>query len=91
MATLLLPLSLSVYAGNLNKLSMAGDTVKEVLLSASFEYVDLSPYILNQDGKLNSFVGYFLNETQDIRQLEGINTPISPTDTLTIVTATAGG
>jgi molybdopterin converting factor small subunit len=90
MATLLLPFSLSVYAKNLNKLSIAGDTVKEVLLSASFEYADLSPYILNQDGELNSFVGYFLND-KDIRQLEGINTPISPADTLTIVTATAGG
>ena len=50
----------------------------------------LGAQLLGEDGDLNSFVNAFLNDT-DIRHLQGLDTPVTDRDTLSLLPAMAGG
>jgi hypothetical protein len=90
MATVKISTSLAQYLNIDSSIVAEGQTVKEVLVTVCKFHENLAPYLLNNN-ELNAYVGYFLNEAQDLRQLAGINTPVTSIDTLTIILATAGG
>lgn len=87
---LIVPTALRQYAGGQRALSLEGATVGAVLQQAVAQYPDLGAQIFDSDGKLRSFVNLYRND-DDIRYLDGLDTPVSDRDELSIIPAIAGG
>jgi molybdopterin converting factor small subunit len=89
MATIRIPTPLRPYAGGTEYIEVTGQTVGEVLDDLTRRFPDLRPHLFN-DGKLRSFVNVFVGE-EDVRYLDGLETPITENDRLLIVPSVAGG
>ena len=59
------------------------------VLTLLAQYPDLKPHLFNE-GKLRSFVNVFLGE-EDVRYLNGIETPVAGDSKLLIIPSIAGG
>jgi molybdopterin synthase sulfur carrier subunit len=66
-----------------------GATVGEVLTALADRYPDVKTQLFDADG-LRKFVNVYLNQ-QDITYLDKLSTPTTPTDTVIILPALAGG
>jgi sulfur-carrier protein len=89
MATVKIPPVLRASVGGEKELSAEGDTVGDVLQAL----VDAHPQTeaqLFSNGDLNRYVNVYLND-EDVRVLDGLDTPVSDSDTLVILPAMAGG
>ena len=89
MATVKIPPVLRASVGGDKELSANGDNVGDVLRAL----VDAHPQTeaqLFSNGELNRYVNVYLND-EDVRVLDGLNTPVGDSDTLVILPAMAGG
>jgi len=85
-----LPTVLRSHAGGAKTVSAEGSTVGEVLTSLIADYPGLSGQVINDDGTLHKFVNVYLND-DDVRYLSALDTPVAPTDDISILPAVAGG
>ncbi len=85
-----IPPSLASCAGGQETLLVPGKTVGEALGGLAAEYPPLASQLLREDGALRSYVNAFV-DGQDIRTLAGLETPVSPDQTLVLVPSIAGG
>jgi proteasome lid subunit RPN8/RPN11/molybdopterin converting factor small subunit len=85
-----IPPSLATFANGQETLQLTGATVRETLTSLASEHPSLGAQLLRDDGALRSYVNAFV-DGQDIRTLEGLETPLSPMQTLMLVPSIAGG
>jgi molybdopterin converting factor small subunit len=76
--------------GGHSEISIAGQTVGEVLLELGSEHPGFLDRILDGDGKPRAFVNLYLGD-QNVRTLGGLDTPVGEGKTLHIVPAVAGG
>jgi adenylyltransferase/sulfurtransferase len=90
MPKVLIPTPLRQFTGKRDSVTVAGGSVGEVLHALTTEYPDLRKQILNDEGKLRSFVNVYLND-EDIRYLGKHETPAADTDTISLVPSIAGG
>jgi len=90
MPTLRIPAPLRPYAGGQSEFSVQAETVAEALNELVSLYPALKQHLFSEDGELRAFVNLFLNE-EDIRHLQGINTPVSERDRLILIPSIAGG
>lgn len=88
--TVRIPTTLRSLTAGESKVETAGATVKEALDNLEAAYPGFSERLLEEDGSLRRFVNIFLAD-DDIRFLQGLDTPIAPGSTLSIVPAVAGG
>ena len=88
--TIRLPTILRVHAGGEASLPAQGDTVGETFADLGKRYPGLARQLLDPDGSVPVFVNVFLNE-EDIRYLQGLNTPISQPSEIIILPSVAGG
>ena len=89
MATVKIPPVLRASVGGDKELSANGDNVGDVLRAL----VDAHPQTeaqLFSNGELNRYVNVYLND-EDVRVLDGLDTPVGDSDTLVILPAMAGG
>lgn len=89
-ATLVIPSALRVHCGGADALPVAATTVRTALAAAGRRYPALQQHILTRDGALRPFVNVFLHQ-RDVRDLDGLDTPLADGDALLIVPAVAGG
>lgn len=89
-AILLIPTALRQFTDGLSEINAVGKTVGEVLSELATQYPDLRKHLFNNDKVLRSFVNVYINE-DDIRKLNGLNTPVSDHDTVMLVPSIAGG
>jgi sulfur-carrier protein len=61
-----------------------------VLRSLATEHPETKGQLFGADGDLNRYVNVYLND-EDVRVLEGLETPVGETDSLVILPAMAGG
>jgi adenylyltransferase/sulfurtransferase len=54
------------------------------------QYPALKPHLYNGDGQLRPFVNLFLNR-KNIRDLQGLETPLAEEDELMLIPSIAGG
>ena len=87
--TVKLPAQLRDAAGGHNAVSAEGATVGDALESVFAEHGELRER-LYQDGDLRRFVNVYL-AGEDIRFLDGLQTPVPDGGELTILPAVAGG
>jgi MoaD family protein len=88
--TVKLPTQLRDAAGNQTEAKVEGGTVGEALSSLYDQHSELRTRIADDGGGLRRFVNVYLGG-EDIRFLEGLETPVSDGDELTILPAVAGG
>ena len=67
-----------------------GSTVGEALRSLAEKHPDTQRQLFSDDGALNRYVNVYLND-EDVRVLDGLETPARDSDTLVILPAMAGG
>jgi molybdopterin converting factor small subunit len=65
-------------------------TVREAFLRAGERYPDLPARIITPEGEIWSYVNVYVNE-EDIRGLQGLETPLNPGDEIIILLAMSGG
>jgi molybdopterin converting factor small subunit len=89
MANIKIPTPLRAYTDGQAQLTLDGDTVGAVLKNLIAQFPDLEQHLFN-DGELRNFVNIFLGE-DDVRFLDGLDTPIDADDNLRIIPSIAGG
>lgn len=67
-----------------------GATVGELLDNLDARYPGFKGQISGEDGQLHRFVNLYLND-EDIRYLQGLDTPVKGGDVVSILPALAGG
>jgi molybdopterin synthase sulfur carrier subunit len=85
-----LPLPLRGYAEQQRAVPVEGATVGEALTSLTTRYPALKPHLYTDSGELRNFVNLFVNG-ENVRRLQGEQTPVKPSDEIQIVPAVAGG
>ncbi len=76
--------------GGEKELQASGGSVGEVLRSLADTHPQTQPQLFSPDGDLNRYVNVYLND-EDVRVLDGMDTPVGDGDTLVILPAMAGG
>jgi sulfur-carrier protein len=85
-----LPVQLRSSAGGAREAKVEGGTVAEALEDLFSTYPELRERISDGDGSLRRFVNVYVSG-EDIRFLDGTNTPVGDGAELTILPAVAGG
>jgi MoaD family protein len=88
--TVKLPTQLRDAAGGATAAQVDGTTVGEALEALYTEHGELRGRLADDDGGLRRFVNVYLGG-EDIRFLEGLDTPLTDGDEVTILPAVAGG
>jgi sulfur-carrier protein len=88
--TVKLPTQLRAAAGDAAEAAVDGATVGEALEALDARHGELRARIADDGGGLRRFVNVYLGG-EDIRFLDGLDTPVSDGDELTILPAVAGG
>ncbi|MER3399915.1 MAG: molybdopterin synthase sulfur carrier subunit [Thermoflexus sp.] len=87
---ILIPTPLRAYTKGEKVVSVEAGTVGEALRALTERYPELRRHLFNEDGRLRSFVNVYLGD-EDVRYLQGEETPIADGQTLSIVPSIAGG
>jgi molybdopterin synthase sulfur carrier subunit len=90
MATVKIPPVLRQSVGGEKEVDAAGASVGDVLHALAEAHPDTSAQLFAGDGGLNRYVNVYLND-EDVRVLDGLDTPVGESDTLVILPAMAGG
>jgi molybdopterin synthase sulfur carrier subunit len=85
-----LPTVLRTHAGGASVVQVDGATVGEVLAKLVAEYPGLAGQVVQDDGSLHKFVNIYVDD-DDVRYLDGVDTPIPEGAELSILPAVAGG
>jgi sulfur-carrier protein len=85
-----LPTVLRTHAGGASVVQVDGSTVGEVLAKLVAEYPGLAGQVVQDDGTLHKFVNIYVND-DDVRYLDGVETPVPDGAELSILPAVAGG
>lgn len=90
MPVIKIPSPLRSYTNGLAEVQVAGNTVSAAMEDFMLAYPALRPHLYNSQGELRPFVNLFLN-SQDVRHMQGLQTPLEEDDRLMIVPSIAGG
>jgi molybdopterin synthase sulfur carrier subunit len=90
MPTIRVPTQLRPLAGGNREVSVEGTTVAEVLKGLDAAHPGFTDRLFDANGRLRRFVSVFVAD-EDIRFLEGVDTPVAPGQTVSIIPAVAGG
>ena len=89
MSTIKIPPVLRASVGGEREVGASGSTVGEVLRSLVSEHPQTESQLFSE-GELNRYVNVYLND-EDVRVLDGLQTPVSDGDSVVILPAMAGG
>ena len=90
MATVLVPTPLRRLTGGQAKLTVEAANVGSVLHAIDAQYPGIVAKLVDENGDVKRFINIVLNE-DEIRTLQGLETPVGDADTVSIVPAMAGG
>ena len=89
MSTLKIPTPLRPYTGGQAEVSVGGATAGEALQNLVTQFPALKQHLYNGD-KLRPFVNLFLGQ-DNIKDLQGLDTPVPDGSQLRIIPSIAGG
>ncbi len=90
MPSVLIPTPLRKLTSDLSEVSAAGGTVAEVLANLEAAFPGVKERLFDEAGEVRRFILVHVNG-EDIRFLDGINTPVTDRDEISITPALAGG
>ncbi len=85
-----IPTPLRYYTDQQAEVTVQASTVAAAMQALVAQYPALKPHLYNGDGQLRPFVNLFLNR-KNIRDLQGLETPLDEKDELMIIPSIAGG
>jgi molybdopterin synthase sulfur carrier subunit len=88
--TIRIPTTLRPMAGGKPTVQVDGTTVGEVLGNLDAAHPGFRDRLLDDDGSLRRFVNVFVAD-DDVRYLQGLDTPVPDGETVAIIPAVAGG
>jgi len=88
--TVRVPTQLRPLTGGQGEIEVEGATVGEALKALDAAHPGLAERLFDDGGALRRFVNVFLAD-EDVRFLDGLETPVSAGQTVSIVPAVAGG
>ena len=77
-------------AGGNSSVKIDGATLAEVLGNLNTTYPGFDDRLFDETGALRKFVNVFVAD-DDVRYLDGLNTPVPDGETVSIIPAVAGG
>ena len=90
MASVRIPTQLRTLTGGSGEIVVEGSTVAEVLKALDAAHPGFAERLFDEAGKLRRFVNVFVAD-EDIRFLQGLDTPVPGDATVSIIPAVAGG
>jgi molybdopterin synthase sulfur carrier subunit len=88
--TVRIPTALRTLTGGASEVSVGGSTVEEVLKSLEAAHPGMAERLFDDAGALRRFVNVFVAD-EDIRFLDGLSTPVTEGQAVSIIPAVAGG
>jgi molybdopterin synthase sulfur carrier subunit len=88
--TVRIPTQLRELTSGKGEITVEADTVRQAIDQLNSAHPGIGERLLDDSGNLRRFVNLFLAE-EDVRFLEGLDTPITAGQTLSVVPAVAGG
>jgi sulfur-carrier protein len=85
-----LPTVLRPHAGGQSTVSANGTTIGEVLNDLVASYPGMAGQVLTDEGTLHRFVNVYVDD-DDVRYLQGLDTPVRDGAEVSILPAVAGG
>lgn len=90
MATVRIPTPLRNLTAGQAQLDVEAGDVRTILAELDAQHPGLRDRLLDDRGDLRRFVNVFVRD-EDVRFQQGLDTPVSATDTVSIIPAVAGG
>jgi molybdopterin converting factor small subunit len=90
MITVRIPSALRPYAGNEKDVSLDATNVASALEQLVVKYPSLTAHLYDESGELRQYVNLFIDDA-NIRDLEGLQTPLDAGARLLIIPSIAGG
>jgi len=88
--SILVPAALRAYTERQAEIEVKGSTAGEAVADLAAKYPDIRKHIYKDDENLRDFINVYLGDT-NIKELNGLATPLKDSDTLMLVPAIAGG
>ena len=88
--TISLPSVMQSATGGRREVELCSGTVEEALNGLIEAFPELLPRLLTEQKQIHRFVNVYLGD-EDIRFLQGLDTPVLPGQELSILSAIAGG
>src|SRR5688572_607183 len=88
--TVIIPTPLRQFAGGNSEIEVHAATAGDALLQLTSTHADLRKHLYNEQDKLRNFINVYVGD-EDIRHLEGPDTPVKDGETIMIVPSIAGG
>ncbi len=88
--TILVPGPLRPYCAGVAELSVSAHTVRAALEDLERSQSALYRNVCDETGTLRRHLNVFVN-SDNVRDLDGVDTPLSPGDVVTILPAVSGG
>jgi molybdopterin synthase sulfur carrier subunit len=88
--TVILPHVLRAKIGNRKSVTLAGSTICEIIDALDHDFPGLRFNLCYETGELRQYVNIFLDR-EDIRYLQGLDTPVRAGATIHILQSVAGG
>lgn len=85
-----IPPVLRSHVGGDREVQTSPGTIRDIIEELRGRHPGLADQLLGEDGQLHRFVNVYLND-EDVRYLDGLDTEVSESDTLSILPAVAGG
>src|SRR3990172_8831740 len=90
MPVLRIPTPLRSYTNGQSEVNISGSNISDALTDLTTQYPTIKPHLFNEGGELRPFVNLFIGEN-NIKDLQGVSTPIKDDDKLVLIPSIAGG
>jgi molybdopterin converting factor small subunit len=90
MPVLRIPTPLRAYTNGQSEVTVNGSDISDALTDLTSQYPALKPHLFNDGGDLRPFVNLFVGE-HNIKDLQGVNTPIRDGEKIMLIPSIAGG
>lgn len=88
--TVRIPTTLRPLSGGASSVQLDAGTLADVLKQLDSAHPGFHDRLLDENGALRRFVNLFVAD-DDVRYLQGLDTPVNDGDTVSIIPAVAGG
>jgi len=90
MPVLRIPTPLRAYTSGQAEVNVTGANISEALTDLTNQYPTIKPHLFNDGGELRPFVDLFVGE-HNIKDLQGVSTPIKDVEKIMLIPSIAGG
>lgn len=90
MAVIIIPAAFRQFTNGVSQMQTKANTVEAALNELAAEYKNIKKHLFKENNTIKGFVNVYVNQ-DDIRFLNGLDTPVSDTDTILLIPAIMGG